>query len=569
MDLHAHSIKPFLGGILLTLLLSLAGPMVLAQGLAGATDRYRLGPWRIDEYRAPQWTQKGSVVTLMAAQSAGLFFRTSFDTATRYQLIVKGQPLSGAANLRITLDDGAPQYFSAPNGQFELSIAGTHDIEALIYADQPFSYRLDEIALKPCPTCSTVSERATLASSFAPAANIRLYGDPAVARGDELGNSFLSIHHGISGPAGIYFEYVLSPDRSYRLTINGNTVSGTTGLRIDTDNDMPRWSSALDGTLSVIINGKTKLQVLLYSDSPFEYRLGNITITEDPNAPTKEMLKQVIFQQRPKLKALLAGGQTLPAIEELLHWTSGVVSLGERDDVSDRNTMKVVIEPVEQSYEDVWQSDAGGARCAAFAVFFAKVLNLFGIDALTIDVGYPGTLVTHVTTIVPIASDRGFRLYVFDPTLTGVFKTTGTGAYVDLAQVLERDAAGSRTYRFDMGAVARKAFIPSWKEADFAKSLRQAHESANCVRGTVDHPTRTICGDFHYDLAFLMSDWRTRLRNLGLLRSVRRDLMTTLLKTPVNSITDFAASEKSLNPQHVQLADLLARFRFLPLPNSK
>jgi hypothetical protein len=563
--LRLHLIKPFLAGILL----SLSGLTVFAQGLAAAADQSQLGPWQIDEYRSPQWTQKDNVVTLTAAKSAGLYFRISSDIATRYQLIVKGQPLSGMANLRIKLDDGAPQYFSAPNGQFELSVDGTHDIEALIYADQPFSYRLDEIALKPCPTRPTASERAASASSFAPAANVRLYGDPEVARRDEPGNSFLSIHHGASGPAGIYFEYVLSPDRSYRLTINGNTVSGTNSLRLDTDNDEPGLFSVLPGTMSLVITAKTKLQVLLYSDSPFEYWLGNITVAEDPDAPTKKKLKQIIFQQRPKLKALLAGGQTLPAIEELLHWTSGVVSLGERDDVSDRNTMEVVIEPVEQSYEDVWQSDAGGARCAAFAVFFAKILNLFGIDALTIDVGYPGTLVTHVTTIVPIASDGGFRLYVFDPTLTGVFKATGTGAYVDLAQVLEWDAAGSHAYRFDTLTVARKAFVPSWKEAAFAKSLRAAHENANCVSGTADHPTRTVCGDFHYDLAFLMSDWRPRLRNLGLLSSARRDLMTTLLKTPVNSITDFAASEKSINLQHVQLTELLARFRFLPLPNAK
>jgi hypothetical protein len=561
--LRLHLIKPFVAGILL----SLAGLTVFTQRLAAAADQYRLGPWQIDEYRSPQWTQKDNIVTLTAAKSAGLYFRISSDIATRYQLIVKGQPLSGTANLRIKLDDGAPQYFSAPNGQLELSIDGTHDIEALIYADQPFSYRLDEMALKPCPTCSPASERIALASSFAPAANVRLYGDPAITRRDEPGNSFLSIH-GASGSAGIYFDYILSPDRSYRLTINGDMVSGNTILRIDTDNDEPRWSKALAGTMSVLITGKTKLQALLYSDAPFEYRLGNINITEHPDAPTKEKLKQVILQQRPKLKALLARGQTLPAIEELLHWTSGVVSLGERDDVSDRNTMEVVIEPVEQSYEDVWRSDAGGARCAAFAVFFAKVLNLFGIDALTIDLGYPGTLVTHVTTIVPIASDGGFRLYVFDPTLTGVFKATSTGSYVDLAQVLEWDAAGTHAYRFDMLAVARKAFVPSWKEAAFAKSLREAHENANCVSGTSDHPTRTVCSDFHYDLAFLMSDWRPRLRNLGLLSSARRDLMTTMLKTPVNSITDFAASEKSINPQHVQLAELLARFRFLPLPDA-
>jgi hypothetical protein len=61
-----------------------------------------------------------------------------------------------------------------------------------------------------------------------------------------------------------------------------------------------------------------------------------------------------------------------------------------------------------------------------------------------------------------------------------------------------------------------------------------------------------------------MTEWLPTLMDLGLLNS--RDLMTTLLKTPVQSITDFAAGGKSLNPQHAQLAELLARFRF---PNAK
>jgi len=85
--------------------------------------------------------------------------------------------------------------------------------------------------------------------------------------------------------------------------------------------------------------------------------------------------------------------------------------------------------------------------------------------------------------------------------------------------------------------------------------------------GTADHPTRTVCDNLHYDPAFVITSWHPKLRKLGLLSS--RDLMMTLLKTQVNSITDFAAAGKSLNPQHAHLAELLPRFRFPPSPNTK
>jgi hypothetical protein len=547
--------------ILLLLSLWLVASTVMPQRFVAAEQTSRLGPWRIDEYHDLHWAQTDNAVTLTADKSAGLYFRTYSDAAARYRVVVKGKPLSGAASLRIKLDDGAAQYFAAPDGTFERTVAGAHDVEVMIYADEPFSYRLDDIALQPCPACSTAAERVALAGGFAPGATVQLYGDPTIERSNEADSSYLSVR-GASGPAGVYLDYAVSPGRFYRLTITGEMVSGAANLRLDTDNDGPRWLGASTGTKNIVISGTKRLRLLLYSDAPFEYRISNIAIREDANAITKEKLRKIVKDQRPKLEALLATGQELPAIEELLQWTSGVVAWGYREDVADRNTLAVFEEPVEQSYEDVWQSDVGGAKCSAFAVFFAKVLNLFGFDALTVDVGYPEASITHVTTVVPITSDNGYRFYLFDPTLAGVFRRAGTGAYVDLASALEWDAGGLDNYRFATLTFGRKMFVPSWEEDRFANTLNSANKTAQCTKGALDRPARTVCSDFSYDVAFLTAEWKPMLRHLGLLGS--HDLMTALIKTPLHSITDFGVDGKSLNSQHAQLADLLERFRVRP-----
>lgn len=79
---------------------------------------------------------------------------------------------------------------------------------------------------RPCPTRLSSAERLLLTMAFAPGATVEFYGAPIIDRRDTLGVSLLSIR-AVSGPAGIYFNYLLSADRSYRLTITGKVVSGS------------------------------------------------------------------------------------------------------------------------------------------------------------------------------------------------------------------------------------------------------------------------------------------------------------------------------------------------------
>jgi hypothetical protein len=70
--------------------------------------------------------------------------------------------------------------------------------------------------------------------------------------------------------------------------------------------------------------------------------------------------------------------------------------------------------------------------CGGAAVFFMKVLGLFGIEAFIVDSGYSDSQMTHVTTIVPVGS----KFYVIDPTFGGTYRTAD-GAIADLAMLFE------------------------------------------------------------------------------------------------------------------------------------
>ena len=97
--------------------------------------------------------------------------------------------------------------------------------------------------------------------------------------------------------------------------------------------------------------------------------------------------------------------------------------------------------------------------CGGAAVFFMKVLGLFGIEAFIVDSGYSDPPMTHVTTIVPVGS----KFYVIDPTFGGTFRTAD-GAIADLATVFE----SPQNVRFSAQPVDR-TFVVRPEDADEAR----------------------------------------------------------------------------------------------------
>jgi len=98
----------------------------------------------------------------------GLVVEASQQGVRQLQLVgqQKGaQPVSG----RLTIDNGVPNYFRMPDGSLSVTVASGNRVELLIYADQPYTYQIEEIKLTSCPQCAPHTQMMTRISQEAPA----------------------------------------------------------------------------------------------------------------------------------------------------------------------------------------------------------------------------------------------------------------------------------------------------------------------------------------------------------------------------------------------------------------
>src|SRR5829696_5796435 len=76
----------------------------------GSTNQH-LGSWRVQEYQGVRWTRQGDTVELAGdGMPAGLSFQSAAEPDRKYRLVIKGQAISGAAVLRVQLDNNTPQW---------------------------------------------------------------------------------------------------------------------------------------------------------------------------------------------------------------------------------------------------------------------------------------------------------------------------------------------------------------------------------------------------------------------------------------------------------------------------
>jgi hypothetical protein len=74
--------------------------------------------------------------------------------------------------------------------------------------------------------------------------------------------------------------------------------------------------------------------------------------------------------------------------------------------------------------DDMFLALKGAVFCGGAAVFFDKILKLFGYDSFTLDFGDTREELTHVTTILPVKEGGGWQYYIFDPSFNAVMVST-------------------------------------------------------------------------------------------------------------------------------------------------
>lgn len=315
----------------------------------------------------------------------------------------------------------------------------------------------------------------------------------------------------------------LDRHRAYKLKISGSPHFSVPELRLQLDDRPIESTLSPNEDFEVTITDAERLRVMVdANEEHYQYRV-RLSLRECDDCVSDADLREVIAQALPNIESELQTNR-LAAVHKLLLWTARKVDLG--GDVPQFTDMTGVMKllPASQIYDEIWKPDRGGASCGAFATFFSKILALFDVQSFVIDVGYLGSYLTHVTTVVPVRNGATFKFYIFDPTFGGTYLTRD-GDYADLRLALMRP----QSVVFSARPVVRTAIVGDADWRNFYRAIHQLRRDPSCrhMQGF------RICERLAYDRKWLVRGWAPMLRRHGIPK--KADLILTLLKREVIS----------------------------------
>ncbi len=125
----------------------------------------------------------------------------------------------------------------------------------------------------PPPVMIEPASAAALAKLF-PGWTITSYNHPRLVA-DERG----MVIRGEGTPAGLTFRRDLDPSQHYRLTVAGRPVDGAPAtMRLRIGNQVPQYLTAPSGSEDRAIGGTGEIEVVIYQDAAFGYRLDTLKI---------------------------------------------------------------------------------------------------------------------------------------------------------------------------------------------------------------------------------------------------------------------------------------------------
>ncbi|MCE9590352.1 MAG: hypothetical protein K8S99_07495 [Planctomycetes bacterium] len=114
----------------------------------------------------------------------------------------------------------------------------------------------------------------------------------------------------------------------------------------------------------------------------------------------------------------------------------------------------------------IYQTDRGGVWCGGAAVTLRKLYEAYGLEAVTLDCGFPDSQTTHVMTIVKVNHKGKALLVLEDPTFNYTY-IDGKGEpadVVDLMESIKKKEDGR--YFVRMGPIANLDFLVDPKDVE-------------------------------------------------------------------------------------------------------
>jgi len=322
--------------------------------------------------------------------------------------------------------------------------------------------------------------------------------------------------------SGLMFRRIVGSGQMHRVVIRGVSRSPVLpGLRVREDEGDYVWQPMDRQGVDVVLSHGTRVEVLFYSDHPYAFDLHEFRIESCPQCLTADAFKALVAGEA----GVAPGDGGVALARKLRNWAANAVVYALDPATVDRTTYAAATLPAHQIYTDYFRPARGGVSCGGAAVFFQKVLALFGVPSFTIGIGYDGTLLTHVTTVMVDGGGSGRRFYIFDPTFAGAY--VADGGYADAVELLRGEPA-----RFETDAMSRRVLVPRPELEAFLDENERAQAHAVCDRQSVVADT-VECHGFVDNLAFNALAMRPLMEARGI--PAAADFILTLMRHAVIS----------------------------------
>lgn len=420
-----------------------------------ASDHPLSKAWQLSAYNDPTIEARDNAVRICGSgKPAGLYFRQMVDPSKTYALTVEGHPIISPVTFRLKFDNNVPQWLPAPIGSKRYIVSNIRLLEVLIYADSRFAYNLTAMTLAECSDCK--AEAAKKARAPAPQFDIpigaispnrlhfiKTYEHIAVSRQDtavRISND--------GGTGGLFLNYTLNPEDRYRITINGRAVAGNPSLRVrmfDRNGDLRNrgyeYARPPNGMTSFVVDKVERLEVLIYGQGSYTYDLESLSIDSCSACQGDAELKAYLTKKVPGLQDALQRDRKRAALL-LLNWAANRVDFSTSPRLPEHILPNLIFSSAADTYFEVFQKDKGAVFCGGAAIFYDKVLKLFGYNSFTIDFGDSQDFTTHVTVIVAFREAGEWQHFIFDPTFNARFVTAQQSRDIDIAELVRLNRKG-------------------------------------------------------------------------------------------------------------------------------
>jgi hypothetical protein len=250
-------------------------------------------------------------------------------------------------------------------------------------------------------------------------ANVTISGTSISAQGRSSALSGIQI-----GPVHVSAE---------RATLNFDLdQTDSLSIRVQRGDTDPVWIR-VETSNAILMQRGEDVTILVYGKSGYKLDMHNLTLTDCIEPYEIKCLAEGDIRKIAADEGVSTSPDKQKFVSDLLHWISNTIDFSAYPPLAKQ--ANAIFPPlnaaqIRRGYYDI---DRLGGFCGATAVYAAKVLREFGIDAFTVNFGVPTGDLTHVTTVW--RDDEG-SFYFADPTFNGTFLADGRPA--DIFRDLDR-----------------------------------------------------------------------------------------------------------------------------------